>query len=319
MRVEKSEIINAIGNVDLYICTSGFENRSMTLTLLMDPKLGTKVIAFHQKDNYTISGQNLIRMEEHMDTIERVEFPKNSPFETFEIIISKIDDVIDQLFTSKKVDIVVDVTAFTREVLLILLKVLTIPYIQEKTDVKFVYLPAKDYQEDWLTKGIRSIRSILGYSGLISPSKPSLLVMLTGFEEERMHTIIDMFESHHVLLGRPCEESSINADLFSKSESKYIDLKNEYASLLIEDGFTFSCQDILKTKKTILDINNKYKSDYNIIIAPLNNKISTLGVAFAALEQENIQICYSSANQYNINNYSEECDFFYLFSINDYL
>lgn len=51
----------------------------------------------------------------------------------------------------------------------------------------------------------------------------------------------------------------------------------------------------------------------------INNKISTLGVAFAALEQENIQICHSSANQHNINNYSEECDFFYLFSINDYL
>lgn len=319
MIVAKNEIIDAIGNIDLYICTSGFESRSMTLTLLMDSKLVNKAIAFHQLENYTISSQNLKRMEDHLKAIERIELPKNSPFETFEIIISKIDDVVNQIFKNKKVDIVVDMTAFTREVLLILLKVLTVPYIQEKTDVKFVYLPAKDYQEDWLTRGVRSIRSILGYSGLISPSKSSLLVMLTGFEGERMRTIIDTFESPHVLLGRPCEESSINTNLFSKSESKYIDLKKEYASLLIEDGFTFSCQDIMKTKKIVLDINNKYKRDYNIIIAPLNNKISTLGVAFAALEQENIQICYSSANQYNINNYSEECDFFYLYSINDYL
>lgn len=92
-------------------------------------------------------------------------------------------------------------------------------------------------------------------------------------------------------------------------------MKNRFQHLLIDEGFTFSCQDILETKQIILSIFQKYKDEYNIIIAPLNNKISTLGVAFAGLEQEEIQICYASANHYNIENYSEAFDYFYYYKL----
>ncbi|GAB6009535.1 hypothetical protein [Dysgonomonas reticulitermitis] len=318
MKIDKNNIVENLGNIDLFICASGFESRSTSFALLLDAGRVNHVIAFHQRENYSISEQNLKSINGNFPKMEIIEFPKNKSFDTFEIFIDNLDKYIQQTYIKDKLEVIVDITAFTRETLLILLRVLTIPYIIEHTNIKLVYMPAQSYQKDWMTKGVREIRPVLGYSGLLSPSKPSLLVMLTGFEEERMRTVIDIYEPSHILLGKPCKESSINQELFAISEMKYEELKSEYEHLIIDDGFTFSCQDIGKTKSIILDIYNKY-NNYNIIVVPLNNKISTLGVAFAALKEEGIQICYPSANQYNIENFSTPSDFFCLYDIKQFL
>ncbi len=317
MKVNKNEIIQSLGEIDLFICASGFESRSTSLALLLDEKSISNGVMFHQMDNYSVSEKNMHEFRKKFSTFEVVEFPKNKPFDAFEIFISNIDKYIPQLVTKEIRNIVVDITAFTREILLILLKILTSPCIKEYVNVILAYMPAQSYQENWMTKGVREVRPILGYSGLLSPSKPSLLVALTGFEIERLRTVIDIFEISHLLLGKPCKESSINNDLFIISESKCEQLKTEYQHLIKDDCFTFSCQDIKKTKEVILDIYNRYKEDFNIIVIPLNNKISTLGVAFAALEEEGIQVCYPSANQYNIDNYSTPSELFFIYNVND--
>ncbi len=319
MKIDKNNIIHELGKIDLFICASGFESRSISFALLLNAVQIRDSIIFHQQENYSTSEKNRDLIKNHLSNLNIIEFPKNKPFDTFEIFIENIENYIKQTFENEKLEIVVDITAFTRETLLILLRALTIPHIIEYTNIKLIYMPAQSYQEEWMTKGVREIRPILGYSGLLSPSKPSLLVMLIGFEEERMRTVIDIFEPFNILLGKPCRESSINEGLFTISERKYDDLKSEYEHLLIDDGFTFSCQDIQKTKNVILDIYNKYSGNYNIIIAPLNNKISTIGVAFAALKEEGIQVCYPSANQYNIENYSTPSDFFCLYDVKQYL
>lgn len=319
MKIDKNSIIQELGKIDLFICASGFESRSTSFALLLDAARIKDAIIFHQQENYSTSERNRDVIKEHLPNLHIIEFPKNKPFDAFEIFIQNIDNYIQQTSAEEKQEIVVDITAFTRETLLILLRALTMPFIVERAKIKLIYMPAQSYQEEWMTKGVREIRPILGFSGLLSPSKPSLLVMLTGFEEERMRTVIDIFEPSHILLGKPCRESSINEALFAISERKYSELKSEYEHLLIDEGFTFSCQDIQKTKDVILDIYNRYSSNCNIIIAPLNNKISTLGVAFAALKEEGIQICYPSANQYNIENYSTPSDFFCVYNIKEYL
>ncbi|RJV34424.1 hypothetical protein [Bacteroides sp. AF25-38AC] len=315
MKTEKEKIVSVLGKIDLFIFTPGFERRSTMLGLSLNPQLVSCAYAFQLDENYRVSSEHLSWIKENLNNLEIITYPKNKPFETFELLAEKVDAYLHANYKKSKLHIVIDITAFTREILLILLRIITIPFVSDKADITLVYMPAKCYQKDWLTKGVRDIRPVLGYSGLLSPSKKSLLVILTGFEEERIHTIINAFEPSNILLGHPNEHSSISPDLFKISEQKYIDLKNRFQHLLIDEGFTFSCQDILETKQIILSIFQKYKDEYNIIIAPLNNKISTLGVAFAGLEQEEIQICYASANHYNIENYSEAFDYFYYYKL----
>ena len=148
--------------------------------------------------------------------------------------------------------------------------------------------------------------------------KGLLLIVLSGFEEERAEQIIESFEPNQLILGKPSVHNSINNELNKISEKKFGYLKNKYQSLLI-DEFEFSCTDIVTTRTLIEQLINKHQFNSNIVIAPLNNKISTLGVTFACLKNDNIQICYASANQYNINSYSEASDYFIVFNFNQVL
>jgi len=193
--------------------------------------------------------------------------------------------------------------------LLILLKIFSLDEFQNKFQIQLIYTPAEKYSDNWLTKGVRDIRSIYGYSGLNHPSKRMLLIILAGFESERTLEIIESFEPSAILLGQPSPSESINLELSELGNSRFEKIRKKYSSKIL-DTFYFSCIDAEMTANILDEKIKKFSEEYNIVISPLNNKISTLGVASCGIKNDHIQICYASANQYNIHNYSEESDYF---------
>jgi hypothetical protein len=317
MKKNKLEVADFLGHIDLFICSSGFEERSVSLGTTLNPGNIGNAIAFNMNENYAISLENIKRIGQCIKNINIVEYPKNNSIETFDIFYQTL------LAYSKEKEnylfkIVIDITTFTREALLILVKVLSLEEFATIFSVKLVYTPAESYTRDWLTKGIREIRSIFGYSGMNYPSKKLLLIILNGFETERTEEIIDSFEANNIILGKPSVTDSINSSLSLISQDKFQLIKNKYEAILLED-FEFSCIDIIETKNILNNIINKYYKEYNIVISPLNNKISTLGAAIVGIKNDSIQICYASANQYNINAYSKGCDYFFIYNLEDLL
>jgi hypothetical protein len=77
------------------------------------------------------------------------------------------------------------------------------------------------------------------------------------------------------------------------------------------DCFELKCNDPYDTCKKIEEKIAKQK-DMNIVIVPLNNKITTLGVAFAAIGNSEIQLCYAPALVYNTSSYSEPGEYCYI-------
>lgn len=71
------------------------------------------------------------------------------------------------------------------------------------------------------------------------------------------------------------------------------------------------------TAQGLREILDEVGTDKNVIIAPMNNKISTVGAAIVALERQDIQLCYAPATYYNTVNYSTAGDKCYLFSLDD--
>jgi hypothetical protein len=82
------------------------------------------------------------------------------------------------------------------------------------------------------------------------------------------------------------------------------------------EEFNFSCIDPVQAK---VDLKRQiYQYDgYNVIIAPMNTKISAMGAALLAYERPEIQLCYASANVYNVDGYSIPGDDCYLFSLDE--
>ncbi len=71
--------------------------------------------------------------------------------------------------------------------------------------------------------------------------------------------------------------------------------------------FEISCTEIDSVETVVSEQISKFK-DCNVFIAPMNTKLSTVGVAGAAFRHPNVQICYASATQYNIRGYSTPSD-----------
>jgi ribosomal protein RSM22 (predicted rRNA methylase) len=94
----------------------------------------------------------------------------------------------------------------------------------------------------------------------------------------------------------------------------------EKMAISFEDIKTFDikCNDPFATYMKLSERVEKI-IDKNIIIVPLNNKISTVGVAITAIKNDNIQICYAPALVYNYLNYSTPGEYCYIFSISEKL
>ena len=85
----------------------------------------------------------------------------------------------------------------------------------------------------------------------------------------------------------------------------------KYANII---PFTFSCTD---SDKTLEELRRQVAvvPGHNVLIAPMNTKISTVGAALLAMEDESIQLCYATAHKYNMTHYSTPGDECYYFSV----
>ena len=82
------------------------------------------------------------------------------------------------------------------------------------------------------------------------------------------------------------------------------------------DVFQFSCVDPLAAKDSVLAQIKRYEN-LNTVVCPMNTKLSTIGVGFAAMEKDNIQIAYSEADEYNEMGYSTPGEFATIYEFPD--
>jgi hypothetical protein len=141
-------------------------------------------------------------------------------------------DNLNELITKFDPEIatVIDVTSISHELLCILIALLNQHNKLNKT-VLF-YTGAKQYSINtpanamWLSKGVASIRSILGYPGTMLTSKPLHLVLMAGFEVERAFEVIRSYEPNLLSLGLGDSEHSVSKEHYENNVVFLIGYKN---------------------------------------------------------------------------------------------
>lgn len=307
-----------LNKFDVLICSSSFENRCKIIPSIIQNQVKNIMIC-HYEDNYQKANENFSELLSYFKSPVKVVFEKNNPL----MNIDNISNALHNIQINKKLTkrVLVDITTLTREMIFILIYFFkNVPPVN-KNKVTFVYNPAEKYSIDkenisdkWLSKGVRDIRSVLGYSGLFVPDKKLALILLVGFEQERAKKIIDTFEPSIVYLGYASIEGAITKELQEINKKVFEELKNILTIDIVQ--FEFSCKTPHETEEKVTEIIKSIKKEYNVVISGLNNKISSIGVAFAALENPEVQICYPTVNQYNFDNYSISKDEIYLIDIN---
>lgn len=207
--------------------------------------------------------------------------------------------------------IFIDTTTFTHEQLLILLRVMDQFRLKRKIFMGYTgaetYSTNTDIEHVWLSRGVAQIRSVLGYPGSFAPSKKLHLIVLVGFEHERAAAVIEQFEPARLTLMRGDPTQSVSSDHYATNKRFFDELTSfvERTQLTQSDveACYFSCIDPFSARDTVLKLAAK-SDDYNIVVCPMNTKISTIGVGLAALQNERIQIAYARAIEYNEAGYS---------------
>jgi hypothetical protein len=298
--------------IDLLLCSSSFEERcfSAVQSIIVERIKSALVFYNHdQKDEITINAKKLKKL---LPNSKLVQIHSNNPVFTLNNIFNSIEIKSDE-----DINVVLDTTTFTHEGLLILFKVLNLKKTQN-TKLFLIYNSAKEYstneidpEDKWLSKGVGNVRTVIGYSGFMNPAQKNHLIVLFGFEVERTLRVIDIFEPDTISIGVAQQAYSISDEHFKLNKKRHQDLKLLRPQLT---DFAISLIDPLDTANQLKEEIEKYK-DCNIIIAPMNNKFSTIGTAIAAIENDNIQLCYIPANIYNKEGYSKPSDDFYVTEI----
>lgn len=301
--------------IDALLCCASFEERCRVIpeTVEVD-KISHLWVSFNREFE-RLSKPNLEALESrYQGSCTVMELGINDPIVTADCFANHLEE----LCRISSARIVVDITSFTRESLLILIKFLS-ERMSEGQSLEFLYLRAKEYsvgdppQHKWLSKGNREVRSVLGFPGAMVPSRGNHLIVLVGFEDERALSVVRECEPSLISLGVGDETEWATAP---HQDTNITRLRRLQSMLGRVNVFAFRGYDANSTKRTVQGL-IETKQAYNTILAPMNTKISTLGAAMVALEDESIQVCYAQADVYNTKNYSAPGEHFFHLSLEE--
>lgn len=300
---------------DIFICSTSFEKRCISIPQKICRKKINKIILLEN-----IKGSDFVK--ENADIL-RALFPKRRKdiLVNFDQIKDMANTFIKELSIEGKRTantVLIDITTFTHEELLICMKVLlTSNKVKSITCVynnAFEYCPGVEMDKKWLSQGAKLLHPVLGYPGTMLPTKKTHLVIITGYEYSRAFSAISDVEPSSISLVY----GSSNSSLTEKDQEANTIFKNMVEKMAFEyneiEEYEIPCNDPDAIADGLTEIYNLH-SDMNILVIPLNSKMSTLGVIKSLGDNEEPQVCYAPALLYNESNYSVPGNDCYIYKI----
>ncbi len=278
----------------LLVCAS-FEDRCLSMYEYIDQTSVSKTGIFYFQQFSKNSSCNLAKLKTKFKA-ETFGLDYSNPTNIADALMDFLKDLESNQQTP---NIVIDISTFTRESLLIILRYLLLN-AEYFNGIYLFYRYAS--VSSYLSSGVSSIRSVLGFIGDISIDRSTHLIILSGFEHERAKEIIDTLEPDFISIGYGSKDSSITSELHALNK-EFTDKLIAYYSGENIHVFEHSLKNPVTVKKEVLKLAHQ-KPEYNTVVVPLNNKISMIGVALAANENSAIQLIYAQVNEYNETSYS---------------
>jgi hypothetical protein len=317
--IAHTELVEHIDeNRTTLICCVSFEDRCLKLPFALIDSSISKVIVFYNSD-VPKGSENLRQIKDAFGS-RCVVMPisVSSAIETADIFL---DALVGQIEAADGSKMVVDFSTFTHEHLLIFIQCLNFSNV-DLNAILWIYCRVEEYSisqtgtDKWLSSGVFDIRTVLGYSGSASAGLPTFLVALVGFEGSRAVEVIESVEPAKLFLGKGASGQSETTEM-AIINKKFHDLVSREQKLFPPSDvvqFDFSCNDIEAVASKISSLVNEFSETGNLVVLPMNTKVSTLGVALAFLRGNNFSVLYGQAMAYNSDGYSKASDRCYLMS-----
>ncbi len=300
--------MRASGQDDALIVCASYEPRTVAAADLLSTTFRAKngIIYFNTEFKASIS-DNLSRLEtilrEHCENVDIAEGSWLDPT----IQINELKKAVAHLAgLSEQPAITLDTTTFNREALLTSLAILRAQFAG--AEIRLLYVSPQDHGE-WLSRGFRCIRNIMGFAGIQQPSRKTVLVVLSGFEPERTTKIIEEYEPSRLLIGigdPPTDKKFLERN---QAEQELILARQDIADFRFPANSITDCRDCLE------GIITPYLSECNVVIAPMSTKLSSVASFLVAEAHPEIQLTYCVPGEYNVSDYSKGASSLFVDSI----
>lgn len=295
---------NLPDSFDYFICSSSFEYRCLSAPRKLVKKSFKKVIIIENKaasKKNEDNAQAIFNMYKGNSCICKIDY--NDPLCIADFFYTNVK----RSSSGHKSKILIDITSFTHETLMILLKILSIKKSQVEATLIYTnaldYSPSNEVGHKWLSQGCKEVHSILGYPGVLFPSQKNRLIVVVGYEYNRVADIVYALEPHNLTLvyGSPKHSTTERNKEANKYYSDFLQqMKFDFDQI---DSEMIPCDNPDQTATILSSLYLRYANE-NIMILPMNNKLSTIGVAKSIIQNEIVQACYAPAIVYNEEDYS---------------
>ncbi|CAH1601441.1 conserved hypothetical protein [Vibrio jasicida] len=298
--------------VDLFICSNGFEERWKKILLTTHCKYAKEIYLIERFNSSSHSDVNYQGVD--IENITIVDVLDSDQVTQWNNIFTKITSKIQSMNEAK---VVIDITCIPQLTLYAIICQLHLLNLNK--NITFTYSGASKYNIESISSSDSSINrlsTVLGYPGVSTPScNKQHLILLVGFDFDLAKTLIRDLEPTSISLG--LGNSAFQGE-FHEINSKYLKKIKNFASTQVAEGkittFEFSCSDYQDAKESISKEIIKH-NDKNIVMCSMNTKVSSIASAKSALENDSVKMCHIEPIFRSISDYSKDSDMISIFSL----
>lgn len=300
------EISHIGGNKDdVFIACASFEERTTVIAKKLDVKYkisNSFVFKYCEENRTNLRDINFERLMSVLGGHSKNIFP----------LICDHHDPLDGIYKFKKLcgnrsielknkNIAIDMTTFTKQYLLVLMKFLE---EQKPASVRLFYTEPDDYAVKWrkpLSYGLIDIISVPTFGGHFYTEKVSLLILLLGYEGDRAYAIWEKLSPYRtiILIGKPSFRDSW--------EGRVEEINKKLISKLPKDSVNYiPTLDPFEVRKNLDILIEKFSQKFNIAISPLGPKPQVVGCYLSVRKYSDVQIVYAIPKFHNEEYFSKK-------------
>ncbi len=193
-------------------------------------------------------------------------------------------------FQGGKVRVMLDISTFNRQNLLIML--LLLRKVLGVHDVEIIYTIPQEVNED-ISKGAGGFSNVPFFAGAFSIEKRKLLILLTGYEIDRPLLLWRELQPSKVILVEGVEPTAAS---FYKANREAVKELSKFAPAVVKQ---ISANDPNKARVQLSEIIRQEQDSYNIFASPLNTKLQAVGLYLAWEENPNFQIVIAFPDRFS--------------------